>query len=143
YIFVLHASLRRHPAPRVGHRPRVRAPHHLCLRVGGSRRQHPAHGADMERQHSHGRIKQMRKVPTPTPLNRALALGSSRKGAGEWWAERLSAIARVPLTIWFAASVIALTDSDRAACVSWLETPFATICMVLLLIALFHHTALG
>ena len=85
----------------------------------------------------------MRKVPTPTPLNRSLALGSSRKGAGEWWAERLSAIALVPLTIWFAASVIALTDSDRAAFVSWLETPFATICMVLLLIALFHHTALG
>ena len=85
----------------------------------------------------------MRKVPTSTPLNRALALGSSRKGAGEWWAERLSAIALVPLTIWFAASVIALTGSDHAAFVAWLETPFATVCMLLLLIALFHHMALG
>ncbi|CAD7053391.1 succinate dehydrogenase, hydrophobic membrane anchor protein [Pseudorhizobium halotolerans] len=40
-------------------------------------------------------------------------------------------------------SVIALTGSDHAAFVAWLETPFATICMLLLLIALFHHTALG
>lgn len=85
----------------------------------------------------------MRKVPTTTPQNRWLAFGSSRKGAGEWWAERLSAIALVPLTIWFAASVIALTGSDHAALVAWLETPFATICMLLLLIALFYHTALG
>ena len=55
----------------------------------------------------------------------------------------MSAIALVPLTIWFAASVIALTGSDHSVFVTWLKTPFATICMVLLLIALFHHMALG
>lgn len=85
----------------------------------------------------------MRKAPTAASPNRALALGSSRKGAGEWWAERVSAVALVPLTIWFLASVIALTGSDHAAFVAWLEMPFATVGMLLLLIALFHHTALG
>ena len=85
----------------------------------------------------------MERRYTRSALNRALALGSARTGVGHWWAERVSAIALVPLTIWFAASVIALTGRDHAAFIAWLQTPFATICMVLLLIALFHHMALG
>ena len=78
-----------------------------------------------------------------TPLARALGLGSAKKGAAAWWAERVSAVALVPLTLWFAASVIAHTGSDHAAFIAWLSTPLAAILMVLLLIALFYHTALG
>jgi succinate dehydrogenase / fumarate reductase membrane anchor subunit len=45
--------------------------------------------------------------------------------------------------LWFVASVIAHTGSDCATFVAWLRTPLATVLMILLLIALFHHTALG
>ncbi len=78
-----------------------------------------------------------------SPLSRATGLGSARKGVGHWWAERVTAIALVPQTIWFLASVVALTGSDRAGVVTWLRTPSAAICMVLLLVALFYHMALG
>ena len=78
-----------------------------------------------------------------SPLARAIGLGSAKDGVGAWWAERVSAIALVPLTLWFAASIIAHTGSDHAAFVVWLSTPLGSIPMVLLLIALFHHTALG
>ena len=78
-----------------------------------------------------------------SPLARAIGLGSAKEGVEHWWAERVSAVALVPLTLWFAASIIAHTGSDYATFIVWLRTPLATILMILLLIALFHHTALG
>lgn len=85
----------------------------------------------------------MHKHDTRPPLSRATGLGSASKGVGHWWAERVSAIALIPLTIWFLASVIALTGRDHAGVVTWLRAPSARICMVLLLVALFYHMALG
>ena len=78
-----------------------------------------------------------------SPLARAIELGSAKEGVGAWWAERVSAVALVPLTLWFAASIIAHTGSDYATFIAWLRAPLTTVLMVLLLIALFHHTALG
>lgn len=80
---------------------------------------------------------------TRSPLSRAAGLGSSRSGVEAWWAERVSAVALIPLTLWFAASIIAHTGSDYAALVAWLKTPVPAILMILLLIVLFHHAALG
>jgi succinate dehydrogenase membrane anchor subunit len=78
-----------------------------------------------------------------SPLARAIGLGSAKKGAGPWWAERVSAIALVPLTVWFAAEIIAHSGSDHPAFIAWLSAPLAATLMILLLIALFYHTALG
>ena len=78
-----------------------------------------------------------------SPLARAIGLGSAKEGAGPWWAARVSAVALVPLTLWFAASIIAHTGSDYVTFIVWLRTPRAAILMILLLIALFYHTALG
>jgi succinate dehydrogenase / fumarate reductase, membrane anchor subunit len=78
-----------------------------------------------------------------SPLGRAIGLGSAKEGGGLWWAERVSAVALIPLTLWFAASIIAHTGSDYATFVAWLRTPLVATLMILLLIALFHHTALG
>lgn len=78
-----------------------------------------------------------------SPLAVAIGLGSARAGSAHWWAERVSAVALVPLTLWLAASIIAHSGNDHAAFVAWLRTPVASGPMILLLIALFHHTALG
>ena len=78
-----------------------------------------------------------------SPSARAIGLGSAKEGVREWWAERVSAAALVPLTLWFAAAIIAHSGSDHAAFIAWMKTPLAAILMILLLIALFHHTALG
>ena len=47
------------------------------------------------------------------------------------------------LTLWFAASIIAHTGSDYVTFIAWLRTPLAATLMILLLIALFRHTAFG
>ena len=78
-----------------------------------------------------------------SPLGRARGLGSAREGVEHWWMQRVTAVALLPLTLWFAASLIALTGSDYNTFIAWLKAPFVAILMVLLLIALFHHTALG
>ena len=78
-----------------------------------------------------------------SPLARANGLGSAKEGVREWWAERVSAVALLPLTLWFAASIIAHIGSDYATFIAWMRTPLAATLMILLLIALFYHTALG
>ena len=78
-----------------------------------------------------------------SPLARAMGFGSAKDGVEHWWMQRVSAVALVPLTLWFIASIIAHAGSDYATFIAWLRTPLATIFMILLLIALFDHTALG
>ncbi len=80
---------------------------------------------------------------TRSPLSRAAGLGSAKEGVEHWWRQRLTAVALVPLTLWFVGSIIAHRASGYASVIAWLKTPFATLMMVLLLIALFQHTALG
>ena len=55
----------------------------------------------------------------------------------------VNAVALVPLTLWFVASIIAHAGSDYATFITWLQAPLTTLLMILLLIALFHHSALG
>lgn len=80
---------------------------------------------------------------TRSSLGRAIWLGSAKEGVADWWRERITAVALIPLTLWLVAAIIAHSSSDHAAFVAWLKAPFATLMMVLLLIALFYHTALG
>jgi succinate dehydrogenase hydrophobic anchor subunit len=42
-----------------------------------------------------------------SPLAHAMGLGSAREGVEHWWMERVSAVALVPLTMWFVAAIIA------------------------------------
>ncbi len=85
----------------------------------------------------------MNKESMRSPLGLALGLGSARDGVEHWRLQRVTAIALVPLTVWFAASLMARAGNDYAAFIAWLRMPFATILVVLLLTTLFYHTALG
>jgi succinate dehydrogenase / fumarate reductase membrane anchor subunit len=78
-----------------------------------------------------------------SPPRRARWLGSAKEGVDHWWIQRVTAVALVPLTLWLAGSLIALTGSDYHTFVAWLRAPYATILMIFLLIALLHHMALG
>lgn len=80
---------------------------------------------------------------TRSPLAEARGLGSARRGVQAWWWERVTAVALVPLTLWLAASLIAFRSRDYAAIVAWLREPLPALLLVLLLLALFVHLALG
>lgn len=78
-----------------------------------------------------------------SPLGRARGLGSAKEGVAHWWAQRLTAVALVPLIIWFVASICAMTGADYAAVREWVASPIVSILLVLLTVAVFHHAQLG
>ena len=78
-----------------------------------------------------------------SPLGRAIGLGSAKEGVEHWWAQRVTAIALVPLVLWFVISVVALAGADRALFVAWVQHPVPAVLLVLLLVATFYHGALG
>lgn len=77
------------------------------------------------------------------PRARARGLGSAKQGVRAWTSERISAIALVPLMLWLVASIIVLHGASYVEFVAWLRRPLPSLLMVLSLIAVFHHTALG
>jgi succinate dehydrogenase / fumarate reductase membrane anchor subunit len=85
----------------------------------------------------------MARRQTRSWFERTQGLGSAREGIGHWWMQRVSAVALIPLTLWLTASLIARARGDYGSFIIWLRTPFTSVLMVLLLIALFYHMALG
>jgi succinate dehydrogenase / fumarate reductase membrane anchor subunit len=78
-----------------------------------------------------------------SPLGRAIGLGSAKTGVEHWWAQRITAIALVPLALWFVAAVIEMAGASRAEFVAWLRHPLPAVFMLLVVIATFYHGALG
>jgi succinate dehydrogenase / fumarate reductase membrane anchor subunit len=78
-----------------------------------------------------------------TPLGRVLGLGSAKEGVEHWWAQRLTAIALVPLSLWLVASVISLAGADYVTFTTWVASPLVAVLLILLVIATFYHAWLG
>lgn len=78
-----------------------------------------------------------------TPYSVAHGLGAAGHGARHWWAQRVSAIALVPLMLWLVWALASGAASDHEALTVWLRAPINAILLTLLLIAAFHHAALG
>jgi succinate dehydrogenase / fumarate reductase membrane anchor subunit len=81
--------------------------------------------------------------PMRSPLGRAIGLGSAKEGVEHWWRQRITAIALVPLTLWFVVVVIRLAGADLDTVYGWLGHPVPAILLLLLLVATFYHSALG
>lgn len=74
-----------------------------------------------------------------SPLSKAVGLGSAKHGFSHWWWQRVTAVALVPLVIWFIFSVLSLIGSSHAITVAWLAAPInATIMLLFVLTALYH-----
>ena len=78
-----------------------------------------------------------------TPLAQVRGLGSAKAGAHHWWAQRLSAIALIPLVLWLVASLAAVATGDYATAVDWLRSPWNSALLILLIGAMFYHAHLG
>ena len=78
-----------------------------------------------------------------SPVGRVLGLGSAKDGTGHWWAQRVSAVALIPLTLWFLLSLLALPTLDYATVRAWLSVPLSGLLAVLLVAVLSYHSYLG
>lgn len=78
-----------------------------------------------------------------SPLGRARGLGSARAGAAHWWAQRLTAMALVPLTLWFIFGIIRMKGAVQGDVAAWLSAPVPLVLMLALIAATFHHLQIG
>lgn len=76
-------------------------------------------------------------------LSRVRGLGASGSGAETWLNERISAIASLPLVFWLIWAVVRMPSWDYSTFVYWLATPINAILMILSVISIFWHAALG
>src|SRR5690554_5048383 len=78
-----------------------------------------------------------------TPLARVRHLGSAKDGTHHWWLQRVTALALVPLLLWFVISVIGMLGADHRSMVDWVSNPVTAALLSLLIIATFYHAVLG
>ncbi len=74
-----------------------------------------------------------------TPLSKVYGLGSAKEGVRHWWAQRLTAIALVPLCLWFVFELLTMTAMDYLAVTAWMQSPVITVLLILLIFSLFYH----
>jgi len=77
------------------------------------------------------------------PLARVLGLGSAREGSSHWWAQRLTAVGLVPLTLWFAFSIMGLSHGNYEIMSAWVAEPLHAIGLILLVLTVVYHSNLG
>ena len=78
-----------------------------------------------------------------TDLGKVRGLGSAKEGVGHWWAQRLTAIALIPLLIWFVANVVSLAGAEVRVVREWISGPVNAVLLLSLIVAVFHHAQLG
>ena len=78
-----------------------------------------------------------------TPLGRVRGLGSAKSGTEHWWHQRLTALALIPLTGWFAVSLIVIASGGYHQAVDWIRNPIVAGLLVLMLSAGYYHLKLG
>jgi len=78
-----------------------------------------------------------------TPLGRARGLGSAKTGTDHWWMQRVTALALIPLVIWFVVSMIIVTGADHETALAFIGSPINAVLLTLLIIATFYHGQLG
>ena len=78
-----------------------------------------------------------------SPLSRVLGLGSAKDGTAHWWAQRVTAVALVPLTLWFIFSLLTLPDFEYETVRTWLSVPITGFLSVLLVAVMSYHSYLG
>ena len=70
-------------------------------------------------------------------------MSNNHGGTGHFWVQRLTAVALIPLTIWFCFSLASMADMTQANLAAWLRSPFNAALMILVIGVGLYHGKLG
>jgi len=78
-----------------------------------------------------------------TPLGRVRGLGSAREGTSHFWRQRLTAVANIPLILFFIGLIVSLNGATYAEVRQTLANPFVALLTVFVLGSALFHMKLG
>jgi len=78
-----------------------------------------------------------------SPLARARGAGSAHEGTHHWWHQRVTAVANMLLMLWLVWAVVHIPGWSYVEFTTWLAQPCRAILMILAVISVFYHAALG
>ncbi len=78
-----------------------------------------------------------------TSLGHARGLGSARRGVAHFWAQRVTAVALIPLALWLVASLVGLTGADYETAHAFFAAPLGAVIALLVIGAGAYHMRLG
>jgi succinate dehydrogenase / fumarate reductase, membrane anchor subunit len=86
----------------------------------------------------------MKSSSIRTNLKNARGLGAAHDGTHHFWLERITALALVPLSVWFIITFVGqfITD-DRAAAAGWFTHPVNALLTAIFFSIMFLHSRLG
>jgi succinate dehydrogenase / fumarate reductase, membrane anchor subunit len=82
-------------------------------------------------------------VSLRTPLSKVIGRGSAGEGVGHWWVQRVTAVALLPLTVWFVIALLGQPLQSYDAMRGWLGQPWVAVFTILLVVTLAWHSKLG
>ena len=78
-----------------------------------------------------------------TPLHKVQGLGASHSGTGHFWRERVSSVALIPLSLWFAYVMLGLAGTNEVTMVQYLALPWNALLMAAFIAVSLYHAGLG
>ena len=78
-----------------------------------------------------------------TTLARVRGLGSAKEGTDHFWRQRLTALANIPLILFFVGLIVALNGADHATVAATLSNPLVAVVVILVLASALFHMKLG
>ena len=76
-------------------------------------------------------------------LGRVRGSGSAHSGVHHWYAERVTSLALIPLTLWFIYAMLHLLGQPQPVVAAWVAHPWNTVLLLALIATTFHHMQLG
>ncbi len=78
-----------------------------------------------------------------TPLGKVRGLGSAKEGTDHFWKQRLTALANVPLMVFFVFLIVTLNGASHAEVVATIGNPIIALLLLATIYSVFLHMKLG
>jgi len=78
-----------------------------------------------------------------TPLRRVKGLGTTRSGTHHFWAQRLTSVANIALTLFVVLSLALHVGADYSTLRAYFSLPFVSIAFLLFIFSSIYHMYLG
>jgi succinate dehydrogenase / fumarate reductase, membrane anchor subunit len=78
-----------------------------------------------------------------TPLHKVKGMGASHSGTGHFWRTGLTSIALIPLSLWFAFTMLGLVGTNEVVMVQYLAEPWNALLMAAFAVTSLYHMGLG